>query len=166
MCWGCIGPNCVEKLVVCTQKMNATKYVSQLQEHLAHSIFAIYGVENRPFIFHQDNAPPQRAKITKSYLDHEGINILPWPPQRPDLNIIEKVWQFMKNKLNFNPRGPPRIKDELIERIQEVWQRIPIMYLKKLYESIPRRLAAVQNMRGYSTKYYITTKSYLLSISL
>ena len=60
----------------------------------------------------------------------------------------------MKNKLNFDQRGPPRTKDELIERIQEVWQRIPVMYLKKLYESIPRRLAAVQNMRGYLTKYY------------
>ena len=153
MCWGCIGPNGVGKLVVCTQKMNAT-HVSQLQENLPQSIFAIYGVENRPFIFHQDNAPPHRAKITKSYLDHEGINILSWPLQRPDLNIIEKVWQFMKNKLNFNPRGPPRTKDELIERIQEVWQRSPVMYLKKLYESIPRRLAAVQNMRGYSTKHY------------
>ena len=116
MCWGCIGPNGVGKQHLYTE-MNATKYVSLQQENLPQRIFTIYGDENRPFIFQQDNAPSHRANIIKSHLDHEGINILPWPQQSSDLNIIENVWQFMKNKLNYDPRGLPRTREALIERI-------------------------------------------------
>ena len=116
MCWGCIGPNGGGKQHLYTE-MNATKYVSLQQENLPQRICTIYGDENRPFIFQQDNAPSHRAKITKSHLDHDGINILPWPQQSSDLNIIKNVWQFMKNKLNYDPRGLPRTREALIERI-------------------------------------------------
>ena len=153
MFWGCIGPNGIGRLVICDQKMNAAKYVSLLRENLPQSISAIYGDEDRPYIFQQDNAPPHRANITKNFCQQQGINLLPWPAQSPDLNVIENVWQFMKNKMNFDPRGPPTTKNELIQRVEEVWQQIPCEYLRKLYESIPRRLAAVQSMRGYPTKY-------------
>ena len=59
----------------------------------------------------------------------------------------------MKNKLNFDERGPPTTKNELIDRVKEVWQQIPHIFLRKLYESIPRRLAAVQSISGYPIKY-------------
>ena len=62
MLWGCIGPNGVGRLVVYDQKMNANKFVSLLYENLPQSISAIYGDENRPFIFQQDNAPSYLAK--------------------------------------------------------------------------------------------------------
>ena len=79
--------------------------------------------------------------------------MLPWPANSPDLNIIENVWLFIKNKLNNDHRSPPTMSEELVVRIFEEWRRIPQSYIAKLYDSIPRRLNEVQIMRGYLTKY-------------
>ena len=81
--------------------------------------------------------------------------MLPWPANSPDLNIIESVWLFIKNKLKNDHRGPPTTREELVVRIFEEWRRTPQSYIGKLYDSIPRRLNEVQKMRGYPTKYYI-----------
>ena len=129
LCWGCIGPNGVGKLVICDQKMNALSYVSMLRNNLPESILGIYGDRNRPYIFQQDNAPPHEAKSTKNYLQSQGIKFLPWPAQSPDLHLIENVWQFIKTQLNFDRRGPPTTRHELILRVEEVWQQIPSDYL-------------------------------------
>ena len=37
-------------------------------------------------IFMQDNAPCHRAKTVLSFLEEEGIAVMKWPPQSPDMN--------------------------------------------------------------------------------
>ena len=71
----------------------------------------------------------------------------------PDLNIIENVWLCMKKQMNTDARGPPKSKQELIERVFEEWRKIPACFIRQLYTSIPIRLSAVVTARGYSTKY-------------
>ena len=47
-----------------------------------------------------DNAPYNRAKILKEWLkDHPRIEILYLPPYAPNLNLIERLWKFMKKKV-------------------------------------------------------------------
>ena len=55
-------------------------------------------------------------------------------------------------QLHFDSRGSLATRNEAILRIEEVWQRIPSEYLRKLYESTSRRLSAVQSMRGCPIK--------------
>ena len=153
MFWGSIGPKGVGKLAVCDGQINAEKYVEILHDNLFQGIKSMLGKKGEPFIFQHDNAPPHKAIFTKIYLHLRKISALPWPAQSPNLNIIENVWLLMKNQMNADARGPPRSKQELIERVFEEWRKIPTLFIKQLYASIPKRLSAVVRARGYSTKY-------------
>ena len=105
------------KLVICDQRLDSEKYVSLLQDNLYQSVAAMYGEDERPFIFQQDNAPPHRSIFTKIYCQTRGIKVLPWPASSPDLNIIENVWLRMKNIINHDPNSPPITRESLIERV-------------------------------------------------
>ena len=150
MVWGCIGPNGVGRLVVCDRSINSDYYIEILEKNLKLSVEQIYGDQEHPFIFQQDNAPCHASKKTMDYFKQRNVMLLPWPAQSPDINIIENVWHFMKTLLR---RDPPRSKDQLIENLFQIWDSIPRDFLRKLYDSLPRRLCAIKSCLGYPTKY-------------
>ena len=80
------------------------------------------------------------------------ISLIDWPGNSPDLNPIENVWNWMKQKLqDSKPTSLPQLQQE----IKELWtlQMDNIQYLKNLMESMPIRLEAVIQNEGNSTKY-------------
>ena len=150
MVWGCIGPNGVGNFALCVRSVNSDYYKQILKENLPESVRKIYGNENQPFFFQQDNAPCHKAAQTCSFLKSNGILTLPWPSQSPDLNIIENVWQHMKNMIR---KDPPMNKQQLVKQRFEIWSELPHELIAYLYSSIPRRLHAVRASCGYPTKY-------------
>ena len=149
----CIGPNDVGRLVRCYGQFNAVNYIEILQDTLHQSVKQMFGEETRPFIFQHDNASPHRAKKTKIYTKLRGIDVLPWPPNSPDLNIIKNVWLLIKKKLNNDTRCPPTTREELVVPIFEEWRGMPKSFIAKPYDSIPCFLNEVLKMHGYPTKY-------------
>ena len=77
MVWGCIGPNGVGNLALCERSVNSDYYIQILKENLPESIRKIYGNENQPFLFQQDNAPCHKAAQTCKFLKSNGILTLP-----------------------------------------------------------------------------------------
>ena len=69
-----------------------------------------------------------------------------WPPQSPDLNPIENIWDYMETKLE---KMPSTIVSELWEMLQEIWRKV----ILNLVRSMPRRVQAVLKAKRGHTKY-------------
>uniref|UniRef100_A0A9J7YZD2 Tc1-like transposase DDE domain-containing protein n=1 Tax=Cyprinus carpio carpio TaxID=630221 RepID=A0A9J7YZD2_CYPCA len=100
--------------------------------------------------FH-DNDQKHTAKATKEWFKKKHIKVMEWPShQSPDLNPIEHLWRDLK--MAVHQRLPSNLTE--LERIcKEEWQRIPKSRCEKLVESFPKRLMAVLDQKGASTKY-------------
>jgi len=142
--WGAIKGNGSKVLHRCPAIVNSELYAQIIEDSLLPFL-------DTNTIFMQDGAPCHRSKATINFLETRNICLLSdWPPQSPDLNIIEHVWaKLKKNIIGTHPKN----KDELWEILKEEWQKIDASYIVNLYESIPRRLAAVIKRKGLHTPY-------------
>ena len=77
--------------------------------------------------------------------------ILEWPGNSPDLNLIESVWTALKDKVS--ERQPSNAK-MLKQTIKEVWVReMTTEFYRSLVESMSKRLKAVIKDKCGPTKY-------------
>ena len=76
--------------------------------------------------------------IDHRWLQSKGLKRMEvWPPQSPDLNPIEHVWDILEAKLEcYNLR-------EQEERIKEEWSIISANDVQNLISSMPRHITAV-----------------------
>ena len=94
----------------------------------------------------QDNAPAHNSILSKTWFAENGLKILEnWPPNSPDINIIEKV-RILRKKRVFQ-RHPKNI-EKLWAFCQEEFERIPLEYIQNLYSSIPDRLNKIIQCNG------------------
>ena len=63
-----------------------------------------------------------------------------WPPQSPDLNPIEMVWDELDSRVKENQ---PTRAQHMWELLQDCWKSIPGDYLMMLGERMPRVCKAV-----------------------
>ena len=77
-------------------------------------------------------------------------NLLEWPSQSPDLNIIENVWIDLKQAVYARK---PRNLTELEAFCMEEWAKVPPARLQGLVSGYRRRLQAVLAAKGGSIKY-------------
>ena len=113
--------------------MNAEKY-RQILIH--HAIPSGRRLIDPRFTFQQDNDPKHTANKVKRYLKRkEHLELMEWPPQSPDLNIIEAIWDHLDRK-KFEKQ--PKSQEELWEVLQNAWNSISPNVLQKLQESIPK----------------------------
>jgi len=55
-----------------------------------------------------------------------------WPPQSPDLNPIEMVWDELDRRVK---EKPPTSAQHLWELLQDCWKTIPGDYIMRLTEN-------------------------------
>ena len=98
----------------------------------------------------QDDDPNHTAKTTQEWVRHKSLNVLDWPSQSPDLNLIENLWRDLKIVVQ---RLSPSNLTELERISREERETLPKYRCEKLVASYPRRLKAVIAVKGASTKY-------------
>jgi transposase len=124
MIWGAIGWDYKSPLVF-LEKLPGRKgvcskaYLQQVLEPVAVLLFGSLGPE---YIFMEDGLKVHLGKARLLRLEH-GIRGFNWPPFSPDLNPIERVWRYMKEKLKQLPYVITT-KAELKAEIQKIWDGI------------------------------------------
>ena len=88
--------------------------------------------DHGPHFFQDDNAPPHRHQNVYNWIENNNILKIEWPPQSPDHNPIENLWDFQKLKV---AKYGPTNKVYLISSIKKVWQNeIPDDLVKNLID--------------------------------
>lgn len=110
-------------------------------------------------IFMHDNAPIHRAAIITDWFEKMGYEVMEWPPYSPDLNPIEHLW--FPTKQGVFPSATTILElvgEENQQRLLgaeaiAAWDRIPMVKLNKLVDTMAHRAVAVIGNAGGHTKY-------------
>lgn len=146
--WGCFSAKGVGKLHLVDGILEQTQYRRILEDHMLPSAEKIFGDEG--WFFQQDNDPKHTAKLTKKWFDDNGVPVLEWASQSPDLNPIENLWSILDSATK-NRR--PANEIQLMQILTDAWNELPVDLLERLVDSMPRRCQAVIDANGYATKY-------------
>jgi len=76
---------------------------------------------NQQILLVADNCAGHKQVEVTMFLQKEKVVQLPHPAQSPDLNIVEKLWGIMTNKLKAQPLA--QSLGEFKAKIQEVWHQ-------------------------------------------
>jgi len=106
-----------------------------------------------------DNASVHTARVVRAVLTGLGVRVMVWPPYSPDLNPIENLWALMKAEIY---RLYPELEQapdteetlqKLIQAAKEAWWSIDQGVLRRLSLTMPKRVAAVLEAKGWYIKY-------------
>ncbi len=125
-------------------------YLSIVADHLHPFMTTVYHLL---MYFQQDNAPCHKAQIISDwFLEHDNeFTLLKWPPQSPDLNPIEHLWDVVEREIHIMDVQPTNLQ-KLCDAIMSIWSKISEECFQHLVESMPRRIKAVLKAKGDTTR--------------
>ncbi|KAF7685000.1 Transposable element Tcb2 transposase, partial [Cucumispora dikerogammari] len=95
--------------------------------------------------FQQDNDPKHTSGYAREYMSRNNIDVLVWPSQSPDLNPIEKLRAYIKQKLRGKSFSK---KTDLIAHFVEIWENIPVEFCEKVVKTMFDRINQVLRSKG------------------
>ncbi len=140
--WGIFSWHTLGPLVPIEHRLNTTAYLNIVYDHVHPFMTTVYPSSDG--YFQQDNAQCHKAQIISDwFLEHGNEQtLLKWPPQSPDLNPIEHLWDVMEREYQ-----------QLRDAIMSIWTNISEECFQHIVESMPRRIKAVLKAKGGPTRY-------------
>ncbi|GBL87094.1 hypothetical protein AVEN_218784-1 [Araneus ventricosus] len=102
----------------------------------------------------QDNASCHKSRIVLEWFEEhtDEFHLMSWPPNSPDLNPMEHIWDVMERQLRAQTLPCPNIST-LRDRCLDIWYNLSPITYQKLMASMPWRVAAVLKAKGGATRY-------------
>lgn len=145
---GCMAASGVGQLHFIDTIMDRYGYLHILKTSFTSSIEQL-GLSD-DYVFQQDNDPKHTSGLVKEWLLYHVKKQLHSPPQSPDLNVIEHLWDELKRRIRHRHVSN---KNELKTVLLEEWQHISSQTTETLVSSMPSRLQAVLEASGGPTRY-------------
>ncbi len=132
-------------------RLNATVYLSIVADHVHPFMTTVYHLL---MYFQQDNAACHKAQIISDwFLEHDDeFTLLKWPPQSPDLNPIEHLWDVVEREIHIMDVQTTNLQ-QLCDAIMTIWTKISEQCFQHLVESVPRRIKTVLKIKAGPTRY-------------
>lgn len=120
----------------------------------ARRIFSAQGMSS--YHIQQDNDPTHSKASAAAIKEwnsrhNSSVSIIPnWPPNSPDLNLIENVWAIVDSRVK--QEGCSSF-EEFQETVTRVFNQLEATTLENLFSSMKRRLQSCIELNGARTKY-------------
>ncbi len=123
-------------LVLVEHRLNATAYLSIVADNVHPLMTTVYPSSDG--YFQQDNSPCHKAQIISDwFLEHDNeFTLLKWPPQSPDLNPIEHLWDVVEREIRIMDVQPTNLQ-HLRDDIMSIWTKISEECFQYLVVSMP-----------------------------
>lgn len=107
------------------------------------------------WVFQQDNDPTHRVAsqvLARRNRERLGsVKLLEnWPPNSPDLNLIENLWAYVSRKIKA--KGCRNIT-EFRQTVLDEMKAVPKAVIQSLFDSMPKRMGQVIEKSGEKTGY-------------
>ncbi len=151
MMWGIFSWHTLGPLAPIEHCLNATVFLSIVADYVQPFMTAVYHLL---MYFQQDNAPCLKDQIISDwFLEHDNeFTLLKWPPQSPDLNPIEHLWDVVEREILIMDVQPTNLQ-QLRDAIMLIWTKTSEECFQHLVESMTRRIKAVLKEKGGPTRY-------------
>ena len=149
MVWAACAANGKTNLVFINGKIDSKKYQDILQENLV-PLGAHIGGKN--WMYQQDNATIHVSKSSKEWFTKNKIQLLDWPANSPDLNIMENIWGILVRDVFKNGRQFSSIS-EIKKQLINSWAQISNNMLTNLVDSMKDRIFSLIEKKGEKIDY-------------
>ncbi|OXA49148.1 Transposable element Tc3 transposase [Folsomia candida] len=112
----------------------------------------------RKIVFMQDGAIAHTAKASLSLIKTQVSTVWSkgvWAANGPDLNPLKNQWSILKENVYKEPQ--PRTREELVKKVQDVWNSISRGTLEKLAQSLKQRVEGMVKVNGKMGSDFINT---------
>ncbi|GFT75420.1 transposable element Tcb1 transposase [Trichonephila clavipes] len=101
-------------------------------------------------VMHRHTGPAPGIMVWSGIGYHSRTPLVRIAASSPDLSPIENMWSMASKRLT-QIMPPAATPDQLWKRVEAAWSDVRQEHIQSMFESIPRRVAAVfSNNGGYS----------------
>ncbi|GFY17843.1 hypothetical protein TNCV_1075781 [Trichonephila clavipes] len=88
-----------------------------------------------------------------TFLDTQGIRLLPWTTRSEDLSLIENIWFWVIERQSLHPFPANSFVNEVLHRLEVTWNELLVSVIRVQFDSTQSRVRAVLAARGGKSFY-------------